>query len=124
VTFHDCGALEFREADDADFEKVVDPIVRQQSRYVLGPDPSDYRITPRDYPVAWAHQGDDVEITLTPEPFRPNVPWTSELDDYVLLARDPAVEFSDCDVGAHRGRHDEVNRRRVRSPCCRPRRCC
>lgn len=42
VTLHDCEALEFREADDADFEKVVEPIVRRQSRYVLGLDPSDY----------------------------------------------------------------------------------
>lgn len=89
VTFHNCEALEFREADDADFEKVVEPVVRQQSRYVLGPDPSDYRITPRDYPVGWTNQGDDVEVTLTPESFRPNVPWTSDQDDYVVLARDP-----------------------------------
>lgn len=89
VTFHDCEAFDFREADDADFEKVVEPIVRQPSRYVLGPDLSDYRITPTDYPVGWTNQGDDVEVTLTPESFRPNVPWTSDLDDYVLLARDP-----------------------------------
>ncbi|THJ64579.1 hypothetical protein E8P82_14680 [Arthrobacter echini] len=39
VTFHDCEALEFREADDADFEKVVEPIVKRQSRYVPGLDP-------------------------------------------------------------------------------------
>ena len=42
VTFHDCEALAFREADDADFEKVVEPIVRQPSCYVLGPDLSDF----------------------------------------------------------------------------------
>lgn len=89
VTFHDCEAFDFRAADDADFEKVVEPIVRQQSRYVLGADLSDYRIMPPDYPVVWTNQGDDVEVTLTPESFRPNVPWTSDLDDYVLLARDP-----------------------------------
>ncbi|UKA56949.1 hypothetical protein [Arthrobacter sp. FW306-2-2C-D06B] len=89
VTFLDCEALEFREADDADFEKVVEPIVRQPSRYVLGPDLSDYRITPRDYPVSWTNQGHDVEVTITPESFRPNAPWTSDQDDYVLLARDP-----------------------------------
>lgn len=89
VTFHDCEALEFHEADDADFEKVVEPIVRQSSRYMLGPDLSDYRITPRDYPVNWTSQGHDVEVTITPDSFRPNAPWTSDQDDYVLLARDP-----------------------------------
>lgn len=91
VTFHDCEAVEFRDADDADFEKVVEPIVRQPSRYVLGSDFSDYRIRPRDYPVSWTNQGHDVEVTLTPDSFRPNVPWTSNLDDYVLLSLDPGA---------------------------------
>ncbi|TJY67357.1 hypothetical protein E4J89_15770 [Arthrobacter sp. CAU 1506] len=89
VTFHNCSVLDFREADEADFEKVVEPIVRQQSRFVLGPDLSDYGMRSRDYPVRWTNQSDNVEVTLTPESFRPNVPWTSDLDDYVLLARDP-----------------------------------
>ena len=26
---------------------------------------------------------------LTPESFRPNVPWTSAQDDYVIVAKDP-----------------------------------
>jgi hypothetical protein len=89
VTFHGCEAFEFREPDDADFEKVVEPIVARPSRYVLGPDYTDYRITPRGYPVDWANQGGDVEVTLTPESFRPNTPWMSDQDDYVVIARDP-----------------------------------
>ncbi|ALV47218.1 hypothetical protein MB46_18680 [Arthrobacter alpinus] len=89
VTFHDCEALEFRNAEEANFEKVVEPIVRRPSRYVLGPDPSDHRFTPRDYPVDWANKGDDVEVLLTPESFRPNMPWSSNQDDYVILARNP-----------------------------------
>ena len=91
VTFHGCEAFEFREEDDADFEKVVEPIVARPSPYVLGPDYSDFRITQRGYPVDWANQGGNVEVTLTPESFRPNAPWMSDQDDYVIIARDPAV---------------------------------
>lgn len=91
VTFHGCEAFEFREADDANFDKVVEPIVTRRSRYLLGPDYSGYRITARDYPVDWANQGGDVEVTLTPESFRPNGPWVSDKDDYVVIARDPEV---------------------------------
>lgn len=50
-----------------------------------------YRITPRDYPGSWTNQGRDVEVTITPESFRPYAPWTSDQDDCVLLARDPGA---------------------------------
>lgn len=92
VTFHDCEVFDYREADDADYRKVVEPIVRRQDPYGIGFDPSDLRIAPRGYPVGWSNHGKNVEITLTPESFRPNVPWMSDQDDYVLLARDPQAD--------------------------------
>lgn len=92
VTFHDCESFDYRVADDADYSKVVEPIVRRQDPYGVGFDPSDLRIAPRGYPVDWSNHGNNVEVTLTPESFRPNVPWTSDQDDYVLLARDPQAD--------------------------------
>lgn len=94
VTFHDCEALNYYEADDADYSTLVEPVARQENPFGLGYDPSSLRIAPRDYPVSWSNRGNNVEVVLTPESFRPNVPWTSDQDDYVLLARDsqaPAV---------------------------------
>lgn len=91
MTFHDCEAFHYYEAEDADYGKVVEPIVRRQDRYGIGFDPSDLRITPRGYPVDWRNHSNDVEVTLTPDSFRPNVPWTSDQDDYVLLAHNDAV---------------------------------
>lgn len=116
VTFHGCEALEFREADDADFEKVVEPIVRQPSRYVLEPDFSDYRITPRGYPVSWSNQGHDVEVTLRPDSFRPNAPWTSDQDDYVLLARDPEASSLTVTWVLTEEGNDEVTRGEITVP--------
>lgn len=90
VTFHDCEAFEHREADDADLGMVVvEPVVRYQSPSGAGIDPFDYRIVPSGYPVEGENHGDDVEVVLTLESFRPNVPWSSDQDDYVILARDP-----------------------------------
>lgn len=89
VTFHDCEVFDHRAPEDADYKKVVEPVVRQQTPYGLGFDPTALRFTPRGYPVTWGNCGKDVEVLLTPDSFRPNVPWTSDQDDYVVLARDP-----------------------------------
>lgn len=46
----------------------------------------------RDYPVSWSNRDTDAVVTLTLESFRPNVPWSSDQDDYVLLTRDPQAK--------------------------------
>ncbi len=93
VTFHDCEALPHREADEADWTKVVEPVVRKQHPYGLAFDPADLHIgRMRDYPVSWRNHDGNAVVTLAPQSFRPNIPWTSDQDDYVLLARDPQAE--------------------------------
>ncbi|MFL0502708.1 hypothetical protein [Kocuria rhizophila] len=89
LTFHGCEALDYLEPGDADYEKLVEPIVRKQEPFGIGFAHDALRITPRDYPVSWSNRDDDAEVVLTPESFRPNVPWTSDQDDYVILAKDP-----------------------------------
>ncbi|WP_206064631.1 hypothetical protein [Kocuria sediminis] len=89
VTFHDCELLDHLETDDADYEKVIEPVVRRHDPFGTAIDYSALRPFPRGHPVAWSNRGKDAEVVLTPESFRPNVPWTSDQDDYVILARDP-----------------------------------
>lgn len=88
VTFHECEVIDHLEVDDADYGRVVEPVVRRKDPFMPGFDPGALRLAPRDYPVSWTNRGDDAEVVLTPESFRPNVSWTSDQDDYVLLARD------------------------------------
>lgn len=92
VIFHGCEAIDHRDADDADYTKVVEPVVRQLNVSGIGFDPADYQITPRGYPVTWSNRSGDAEVVLTPESFRPNVPWESDQDDYVILAREPHAD--------------------------------
>lgn len=92
VTFHGCEVLDHLASDDAGLDKVVEPVVRERSHYLLGLDSADLNFTPRGYPVAWSSQREDAEMTLTPESFRPNAPWTSNEDDYVIVVRDPQTD--------------------------------
>lgn len=86
VTFHDCEAFDYQEPSDGDLGKVIEPVVHRQDPYGVG---FDLRLAPRGYPVSWRNRGNDVEVIPTPESFRPNAPWVSDQDDYVLLARNP-----------------------------------
>lgn len=95
VTFHGCEVIDYLNADDADYKRVVEPVVRQRDPYGMNINPLDYRITARDYPVSWCNRGDDVEVVLTPESFRPNVPWMTDQDDYAILVRDPQADWID-----------------------------
>ncbi len=89
LTFHNCEVLDYLDPDDADLEKAVEPVLRPHDPFSLNVDYSAIQPLPRGYPVTWSPRGDDAEVVLTPESFRPNVPWTSDQDDYVIIARDP-----------------------------------
>ena len=93
LTFHGCELFDHLDADDADFEKAAEPVLRRQNPLGPGFDYSALRPLPRDYPVSWSNRGEDAEIVLTPESLRPNDPWTTDRDDYVIVARDPGTDL-------------------------------
>ena len=90
VTFHNCEAFDHRAPNDADYRKVVVPVFKSEPGINALLDPSIYRsIAHRDYPVSWTNRDNNFEVTLTPESLRPNVPWRTDQDDYVVASRDP-----------------------------------
>ncbi|MGW1666319.1 hypothetical protein [Streptomyces microflavus] len=89
LTFHNCEVLDYLDPDDASLDEVVEPVLRPHDPFSPGFDYSTIRTIPRDYPVTWSTRGEDAEVVLTPKSFRPNAPWTSDRDDYVIIARDP-----------------------------------
>ncbi|MCR3721201.1 MULTISPECIES: hypothetical protein [Prauserella salsuginis group] len=68
----------------------VGPCVVSRDRFVARPE---IILTFHDcevgYPVGWGQRGKNGEVTLTPESLRPNVEWRTDVDDYVVVARDP-----------------------------------
>ena len=89
LTFHNCEIADFDERDEADLSRLVEPVRGRETSHWSVLDSVASRITPRGYPVDWAQRGANAEVTLTPESLRPNVEWRTEVDDYVLVARDP-----------------------------------
>ncbi len=89
MTFHHCEAFDLRDADGADLTKVVEPVVRRRDPFMTGTYLDPLRIKPRGYPVSWENKGDDAEVVLTPDSFRPDRPWASDMDDYAVVARHP-----------------------------------
>jgi hypothetical protein len=89
VTFHGCELIDHLDPDDADYEKAVQPVVRRRDPLRPAFDYSALTLSPQRYPVTWSNRGEDAEVVLSPESFRPNAPWTSDQDDYVLVTRDP-----------------------------------
>lgn len=88
VTFHECEVFDHLDPDDADYEKAVHPVLSSRDPLRSAFEASTFRLTPRGYPVAWDNRARDAEVVLTPDSFRPNVGWTSDQDDYVIVARD------------------------------------
>ena len=94
VTFHSCEVFDYLDPDQVDIDKMVEPVIRAQDPFVSSFDSTALRVysRPRDYPVDWRNRGDDAEVTLTPESFRPDTAWTSNQDDYVIVSRDLEVD--------------------------------
>ncbi len=51
----------------------------------------------RDIETDWENIGDDLVITLTPKHLRPNSPWTSERDEFVVVSLDPEATQLDLE---------------------------
>lgn len=116
LTFHDCEVADFVELEDADYENLVEPVMRRQEPFGIRTAHDALRLRPREYPVSWSNRDSDAEVVLTPESFRPNVPWTSDRDDYVILAKDPqAVSVSVTWVLTEDG-NDTVTRGQLQVP--------
>ncbi|QNF95568.1 hypothetical protein [Janibacter sp. YB324] len=88
LTFHRCEAFDFRDAEDAVLDKVLEPVVRARDPFSGAARLDALRLRPHAYPVAWENITEDVEVVLSPASLRPDTPWSTQGDDYVVVARD------------------------------------
>lgn len=49
-----------------------------------------------------------MEVRITPDSFRPNTPWASDQDDYVIVARDPEATHVAVTWSLTEGGNDDV----------------
>lgn len=115
VTFHGCEGFDFRD-EDAHLDKIVEPVVRQGDPFMLGSRLEPLRLQPRGYPVAWENKNDDLEVMLTPESLRPDSPWSSDEDDYTVVARDPQASSVSVSWGLTEEGNDTVTRGKLTIP--------
>lgn len=92
VVFHGCEILDWISPDDANWEKMVEPVMRNTdifgNRYSVG----DFSV---DIPHVDPYFGNDFGnawVTLEAESFRPDTPWHSRSTACILLARDELAE--------------------------------
>ncbi|MFF5728054.1 hypothetical protein [[Kitasatospora] papulosa] len=116
LTFHNCEVLDYLDPNDAEFEKVVEPVLGPHEPFLASFDHSTIRPLPRGYPVTWSTHGEHAEVVLTPESFRPNVLWTSDQDDYVIIARDPHASSVEVSWELTEDGNDAVTRGEFRVP--------
>ncbi|MFC7527604.1 hypothetical protein [Actinoplanes sp. GCM10030250] len=116
VTFHGCELLDYLAPDDADYTTAVEPILRESRPLEAPIDFAALRAQSQDYPVTWRNRGDDAEVVLTPESFRPNVPWTSDQDDYVIVTRDSQTTSVDITWVLTEDGNDEVTSGALKLP--------
>jgi hypothetical protein len=89
LIFRDCELVDYLEEDDLNYSKIVKPIISDQYPHEVFDVSSLSNFTPVGYPVHWQNEERGAKILLTPDSFRPNEPWETDLDDYVLISKDP-----------------------------------
>lgn len=114
LTFHNCEVRDYLDRDDADLEKAVEPVLWPHDPFSLSFDYSTFRR--RGYPVTWSTHGEDAEVVLTSELFRPNVTWTSDQGDYVIIVRDPQASSLEVSWEPTEDGNDAVTRGEFRVP--------
>lgn len=91
VTFHGCEVFDYLDQGESNFDRMVEPVLQKQDLLGISSRPPYLRVDLSDGPVVWRNQAEDAEVVLRLESFRPNTPWTTSQDGYVILARDPDV---------------------------------
>lgn len=89
LIFHDCEVLDYLKEESLEYNKIVEPIISDQHPHEVFDVSSLPNFTPIGHPVRWQNEERGAKVLLTPDSFRPNEPWETDLDDYVLISRDP-----------------------------------
>lgn len=88
ITFSNCEVIDWQDLNEADLHELAEPVIDPPTPMGFSVVPPITNFRPASYPVEWQNCGEDAKVILTPDSFRPDVPWTSDQDDFVLVSRD------------------------------------
>lgn len=108
VVFHNCEILNWISPNDADWEKMVEPVIRStdifENRYNVG----NFSVNIPQVDPYFGNDFDNAWVTLEAESFRPDTPWSNRSATCILLARDISAERIEVTWSLTEDDNDEV----------------
>ena len=108
VYFYGCEILEWNDPDNADLEKLVEPVIHKTDAFGYRLDTDSLSINiPHREPI-FGNDSDKAWMTFDAESFRPDTPWRSGSKECVLVARDISSEHIEATWTLTEDSNDEV----------------
>lgn len=102
--------VDIEEPKDVSPENIFPPVIKKRNPYevdysLLDPGLNRFRSPVYRYPLRWENAGNNLQVTIELDQLRPGTPWTSDGDDFVVIARHDATALSGTWRATVRGQH-------------------
>ena len=108
VHFYGCEILEWNDPDDADWEKLVEPIIHKTDAFGYRLDTGSLSINMPHREPTFGNDSDKAWMSFDAESFRPNTPWRSRSKEFILIAQDNSSENIEATWTLTEDGNDEV----------------
>ena len=108
VHFYGCEILEWNDPDDADWEKLVEPIIHKTDAFGYRLDTGSLSINMPHREPTFGNDSDKAWMNFDAESFRPNTPWRSRSKECILIAQNISSEHIEATWTLTEDGNDEV----------------
>lgn len=108
IIFHDCEILEWLDSDNANWERMVEPVMRKANMFGYGSNIDELSVNIPDPQLSFENDTDGALMTLGAESFRPDTPWYSKTATCVILTQDDSTERVEVTWSLTEDDNDEV----------------
>lgn len=108
VHFYGCEILEWNDPDNADLEKLVEPVIHKTDAFGYRIDTGSLSINIPHREPTFGNDPDKAWMAFDTESFRPNTPWHSGSKEHILVARDISSEHIEATWTLTEDGNDEV----------------
>ena len=108
VHFYGCEILEWNDPDDADWEKLVEPIIHKTDAFGYRLDTGSLSINMPHREPTFGNDSDKAWMNFDAESIRPNTPWRSRSKECILIAQNISSEHIEATWTLTEDGNDEV----------------